>query len=174
MAPPAPLPVPCGAKELSARHRPFQHARRRALAFDRDRREDARLIEHVRLVAQRDVRERPRALQADHARADAAQRKRHLVQILAGIRAVVGAPPAAAPRAREALRRGGAGCEPCRIPRRRGAQAADRAHGRGRELRNLRRGMDESLCDSVAIVIPSVVNCARQPVYAPKPRPTQA
>ena len=125
------------APGLPARGRPVR------LALDADRRERARLVEHLRLVAQRDVRQRARAFQADHARADAAQRKGHAVEVLAGILAVV--------RTRAPQRSGGraaAGAARCRRDRLGGLTrpppARRAAQGRRRHLQEFRRGIDAS------------------------------
>ena len=138
-----------GPKSFLARHRTLQHARRRAFAFDRDGRENARLVEHVGMVAQRDMREGPCSFQADHARADAAQWKSHLVQILARVLAIVNAPTVTD---RRACQPGPRSCWP--------GPCADSSAGvapsvpsaptvAAERLRNLRRGMDGCWCDSL-------------------------
>ena len=80
------------------------------------------------MVAQRDVRQRPGAFQADHARADAAQRKRHLVQVLARIFAIVGTPSPSARRARGLHSRGVLAVDRFGFSRRRSAQTTNRPH----------------------------------------------
>ena len=83
------------------------------------------------MVAQRDMRQCASALQANHARANAAQRKRNLAQVIARVFAVVWTPPPPVRRTRGLDSRGVVTVGVLQFRRRRGAQTADRPHRRG-------------------------------------------
>ena len=112
------------------------------LPLTRDGGEDARLVEDLRPVAQRDVRERAGAFQADHARADAAHREGHLVQVLAGVFAIeaplAARPAALEPRDQRGLRPGGS-----RLPDAPPTPTAPTAAADS--CRNFRRGSEDEL-----------------------------
>ena len=73
-------------------HRPLQNPCDVLFALHTDCREDQRFVENVRPVADGDVRERSRALEADHSGPYAAERERGAVQMITGVGAVVGVP----------------------------------------------------------------------------------
>ena len=114
-------------------HGALQHAGDLLRALDGDSRERARLVENLRAVAERDVRQCAAAFQADHARADAAQRKGHAIEMRVAVLAVVGATGKRGSRRRASRRR------PAARPRPGACDAAgpDRSHGGGRDFEEI-------------------------------------
>lgn len=70
------------AEYLPARYRSFEHTSSCFRSVHGNRGENARLIEQVRPVANRDVRERPGSIETNHARADAPERICNARQVL--------------------------------------------------------------------------------------------
>ena len=119
VAPPDAVAGVLEAERLPARHRALDDARPVRVSLDAHRREHAGLVEDVRLVAQRDVGEGARPLEAEHPRPHPAERERDPLQGLALVGAVV-RPPGRPLRGRPAR---------SLLLRFQGADGPERAHG---------------------------------------------
>ena len=79
------------AEQFPTRYGALQHAGNLLRALDGDSRKRAGLVENLRPVAEREMRQRAAAFQADHARAQPAQRKSHPIEMHVAVLRVVGA-----------------------------------------------------------------------------------